>query len=594
MVLLFSALAAQAQTISGTIREADNGPLLRSMVVAAYTPAGILQANTTTDTSGQYDLALPVGQYRVLAYDPTGTHATQFANDAPSFEESPLIAVGTGEIVTLNFALRRGFTITGIVTTSGGVRAGLTVSAYNLSGTRRGFTTTNGAGAYSLVVPAGSYKFVAYDDAGAFAPSFFRDRTSFAEADIVTVGAGGVTPSVDFFLQLGARISGIVTDSAAVPLTNVSVLAYTAAGKFVSFVTTDVDGRFTMTLQPGSYRLVAIDNTFTFAAAFLGGATSFEGSTAITLNAGQVRSGITFRLDIGGLVAGKVVDAATGKGIAGITVAAYNPDGTERTFVTTDANGQYVLLLPSGSFRIAAFDTNLVYATQFYPQQTSFARSTGISATIGQSMTLPPFTLSHGGRVSGTVTDVTSHAPIPGAIVVAYDPTGIAIGEATSLPDGTYRFVLPPDSYRLVASDPALRYAPGYSGQSTNFDHATMITVVTDAETVSDFGLQRGTLVTGSVDGPLHEPAPGVVVTFLDLGGNRVASATAAADGSFQLALLPGSYKILIVDPAGHYAAGYFGGGTLVTATVVAVDATGAPRLTIVVQVFSRRRAVSH
>ena len=62
--LVLFALSASGQTVSGVVREVDNGPALRSMVVAAYNPAGFLQANTTTDTTGHYDLALPAGQYQ--------------------------------------------------------------------------------------------------------------------------------------------------------------------------------------------------------------------------------------------------------------------------------------------------------------------------------------------------------------------------------------------------------------------------------------------------------------------------------------------------------------------------------------------------
>ncbi len=592
IAVFFGAFAAEAQTIGGRVHASADGSLLPSMVVAAYTTSGVLQANTTTDVNGRYDMALPAGQYRMLAYDPAGKYATEFANDAPSFEESLLIAVAASQAVVLDFALPAGFTVSGTATTSGGPRPGLTVTAYNLSGTRRGFTAVSANGLYSMVLPAGSYKLVAYDDAGAFAPAFYRDRTSFAEAEPVVVGNG--TPQANFFLQLGARIFGLVTDSTGAPVENASVYAYTAAGKFVTFVTTGVSGSFTMTLQPGSYRFVAIDNTFRFAAAFYGDATSFEQSPAVTVSAGQIRSGLTFHFDRGGLIAGSVVDATNGNGIAGITVAAYNSDGTERTFVTTDAKGHYVILLPPGTFRLAAFDTNLVWATQFYSMQASFARATGLSATIGQSITLAPFALSHGGRVSGTVTGRTTHAAIAGAIVIAYDAAGIALGQTTTDPDGRYHLVLPEGSYRLVAADPALFYAPGYSGQSANLDQAAEIAVVTDAETTADFALQRGTLVGGGVFDPLQRPVPGIQVTFLDPAGHRVATVSSGADGGFEVSLVPGPYKILLVDPAGRFSATYFGSAALSSATVFVVDATGAPHLTLTMQPFSRRRAVSH
>ena len=594
LAVALCAIAAQGQTVSGTVRDANTGSALRSTVVAAYTTSGLLQANTTTDTIGHYELALPAGHYRVLAYDPSGTYATQFTNDASSFEESPLTSVVAGSIVTINFALRPGGTVSGLVLTSAGLRAGLTVVAYNLSGTRRGFTTANGTGLYSLILRPGDYKLVAYDDAGAFTPTFFRDRTNFAQADIVTVTAGRTIAGIDFFLPSGARASGVVTDAAGVAIANVSLLAYSADGKFVSFVPTGADGRFVLTLPAGTYRFVAIDNSFTFAAGFLESATSFENSPAVTLREGQARTDLAFRLERGGLISGRVLGATSGAGIASITVAAYNADGTMRTFVTTDAAGKYVLLLPPGAFRIGAFDPALVYATQFYPEQKTFSASLPIAAAVGQSATLPPFTLSRGGRVTGTVIDQNTRAPIAGAIVQAYDSGGVVAGSTTTSAAGTYRIVLPAGSYRLVAADPQLRYAPAYNGGATSFDSATPVSVTVDTETTAAFGLVRGTLVIGNVVDASHQPITGVEVTALDLSQNRVASAITASDGSFRLTVVPGSYKFIVIDRSGQYMTAYFGGSSFATASVIAVDATGAPRLTLSVHGSSRRRAVHH
>ncbi|HEY3057214.1 MAG TPA: carboxypeptidase regulatory-like domain-containing protein [Thermoanaerobaculia bacterium] len=585
--------SANAQSINGTVREAQTGAPLRSMVVAAYTSAGALQANATTDANGRYDIALPAGRYRVLAYDPTGTFATQFAADAPSFEESPETVIVALQSVTINFALQRGGMVSGIVLTSGGARAGLIVAAYNLSGTRRGFTSTSSSGAYSLVLPPGNYKIAAYDDAGAFAPAFFRDRTNFAEADIVTVTAGRST-GADLFLQLGARVSGTVTNSSGAPVANAIVIAFSATGSFVTFTTADANGAFMLTIAPGTYRFVAVDNSFTYAAGFLGGASSFESSPPISLAAGQVRSDLSFRLERGGLVAGRVVDATTGAGIAGITVAAYNPDGTQRTFVTTDANGGYVLLLPSGNFKIAAFDSLLVYATQFYPQQISFAQAPWISIAVGQTTSLQPLMLSKGGHVSGTVSDQLTAAPVKGALVAAYAADGSLVATATTSEAGAYRLVLTPGAYRLVAFDPHLLYAPAYLNAATSFDASSPLTITVSTDAKADFALRRGTLVRGSVVDNSGLPAAGIAVTALDLNGDRVASATTVADGSFQLALVPGTYKFVAVDPAGRYRIEYYGGATFADAAKVTVDATDAPRVALTVHLASRRRAARH
>lgn len=561
------------------------------MVVAAYSSSGSLQTNTTTDAAGHYTLPVPSGQYRVLAYDNEGTYATEFANDAPSFEESPLIAVLTEQLVTVNFSLRRGVTVSGSVSTSSGPRSGMIVAAYNLTGTRRGFTATNPSGNYTLVLPPGTYKLVAYDEAGAFAPEFFRAQATFADADSVTVELGRSIPSIDFFLAVGSRISGVVTDSNGVPLPNVAVLAYSSDGKYLSFAPTGADGHFALTLARGSYRFVAIDGSFMFAAGFPAGATSFERSPVFTLSEGQSRSDIAFRLERGGSIMGSVLDAA-GAAISGITVAAFNTDGTMRTLVTSDGSGNYVLLLPAGAFRIAALDPSLQYATQFYPQQKSFAASIAITPVIGQTIKLTPFVLSHGGRVSGSVSDQNTHAAVGGSLIQAYDISGFLIGSTTTAADGTYRMVLPAGFYRLVAADPQLRYAPGYVGGAASFDEANPSTVNLDRVTTANFSLSRGTLVIGSVVDESHQPIGGIEVSALDSARNRIATATTKADGSFQVSVIPGRYKFVGIDPTGRYITSFAGGTSFASATMVSVDATGAPRLTISMPDALRRRAV--
>jgi len=292
------------------------------------------------------------------------------------------------------------------------------------------------------------------------------------------------------------------------------------------------------------------------------------------------------------VVEGRVIDATTGAPIAGIVVAAYNNDGTMRTFVTTDANGRYVLLLPSGNFKIGAFDPAQNYATEFHPQQVSFALATAISSMPGQTLTLPPFLLLQGGRLSGVVTDLVTGARISGAGVSAYTTEGNLVATTTSSAAGAYRLVLPPGTYRVIGFDPQLRYAPAYPNGASSFDTAPTITITANVDATTDLALPRGTIVKGRVVDEAGRPAEGCEVSALDLTGRRVASAITARDGSFQLALVPGAYKFVAVDPAGRYDRVYYGGASFADAAIVTVAASGAPRLTLTIHLPARRRIV--
>lgn len=585
-------LAAAADTaITGIVKNVNGNPL-QAMVAQAYGADGTLQASGTTDVTGRYEFNVLAGSYRVLAFDPNGGFATEFSGDAPSFDESKPTTVATGQTAVVNFTLHLAGKVVGNVNTSGGTPWPMTVAAYNLSGTRRGFTTTDDNGAYSMVLPPGTYKIAAYDERHAFAPSFYADRQTFADGDPVTVKETQTTSGINFTLQLGANVTGIVTNAQLIPLANAVVLAYNAAGVQLAFTLTDRDGTFAMTLPPGTYRLVAVDPSFVYAAGYLNGANSFETSPQLALAGGDARNNLTFALQQGGQVAGTIADAVTGTGIRNISVAAYNNDGTQRTFVTTDANGRYVLLLPPGNFRIAAFDNALVYATQFYPQSNSFAHATAVAPAPGQTITLPPIALSHGGWFSGFVTDKLNGAFIPGIVVAAYDSDGDQVSNGIASAAGRYRMIVPAGAYKLIAYDPQVLYAPAFGGGAISFNASSPFSIAGETESTVSFALARGTRVNGTVVDRSHAPVSDVSVIAYDLEQNQVATTISRTDGSFRFALVPGKYKFLVFDSNGRYGTTFMGGPTFAEAFTVTVEATGAPHLTVIVVPPPKRRAV--
>ena len=156
-----------AGTITGTVRSAATSQPLGSIVVDAYDPAGTLRGSGTTDQSGTYILALPAGSYRVLAWDRLGVWATMFDGNAESFDTTPLTVIGENDVTRRDFALVGGGTVAGsVVRANGSPAAGAVVEVYNLSGTRRAFASTNSQGNYSIVLPPGQYKLIAYDPNG--------------------------------------------------------------------------------------------------------------------------------------------------------------------------------------------------------------------------------------------------------------------------------------------------------------------------------------------------------------------------------------------------------------------------------------------
>ncbi len=576
-ILVAVASAASAATVTGTVQGAGGLPL-SGMVVAAYDATGILRGTATTDATGLYILTLPTGSYRFLAYDVAGVYATAFDGNAESFETSRLRTIGNNG-AQLSFTLVRGGTITGRVRTANDLPAAhMVVEAYNLSGTRRGFTTANVAGEYTLVLPPGDYKVVAYDLAALLAPKFHSGARSFADATPVHVFEGSAT-AVSFTLESAAIVTGTVVEATSgLPLSSMTVYAYTPAGALVSIATTSAGGAYTFSLPAGDYRFVAADDEKVYATGYYGGGRSFEGSVVIDVAAGEQRGNVRLALVRGARITGRV-------NAPDLTVAAYNADGTLHASTTSDAAGNYTLVVAPGQYRIAVSDPTMTFATLFYGGASVFRLAQNLSVTgnvSGIDVTLP-----RGGRISGVVRDALTTLPLAGITVAAYDASGVAIASATTGSDGRYALTVAPGAYRFVASDPQLSYTTSYAGGATSYETTGPVSVQADATITADFTMRRGVRVSGTVTNENGGPLTGIEVFALDASGNRVAGAVANA-GAFTIAVAPGTYRFVALDPDGRYSP------STPTGNITIVQGQPTPTIALTLQGLTRRRSVRH
>jgi hypothetical protein len=298
-VLLFVvALPLQAQSFSGTVRNTDNQPL-GDMTVQVYNASGFLAASATTDSLGRYVMPVAPGTYRLLAFDREGNYAVNFHRGATSFETSVPVNVTSGQFVTIDFILSRGAAISGTVFEAGTARplAGALVAAYNDDGSRRTFTTSSASGSYTLIVPAGGYKVVAYHEAQAYVPEFFVEQRLFASAQVVNAPAAGI----NFTLERGSAVRGRVLEKGtSAPVANVNIVAYDLQGNIRARTETNATGAFTLVVPAGAYKFAAEDENAVFESTFFGDTTQFNAAAAlavdgvsvmeIQINAGRART----------------------------------------------------------------------------------------------------------------------------------------------------------------------------------------------------------------------------------------------------------------------------------------------------------------
>ena len=589
LIALLTAQAILAGTIAGTVTDAQSGAKLPSMVVAAYNSSGALQATATTDSSGRYFLtSLPSGEFRVLAYDQNGIYATTFAGNAESYETSPTVSPDRSGY---DFALIKGGTASGSVARSdGGSVVGITVAAYNLSGTRRAFVERV-SGAWTLVLPPGTYKFVAFDDAGVFAPSFYSEQRSFSAATPVVIESQRPRSNIDLRQRLAAHLSGVVSEALTHrPLSGFVVSAFSPEGVLLATAVSSTTGSFQMSVPDGTVRLVVADPTHTYATGYFGGANSFAQTSGLTLTGGEARADLVLEVERAGFLSGSV--SSRGSAVCCVTVAAYNADGSQRTTARTDSNGAYQLVVPPGDFRIGAFDEALVYAPKFYVDSTTFRGANAISVVRAQNAGPANLTLDRAARVTGHISDSLTSSALGSIMVSAYDSAGFLAGTAVTDATGVYSLGLAAGTFRLVAFDSALRYATAYPQRASTFEGSPAYNLNADTTTSVDFALAPGTRVTGSVVDPSRTGLSGVDVAALSLDGNRVSTTTSQA-GAFTLVLPPGNYKFVANDPSGRYSTMYFNSSwTLANAMVVSVSTSGSSPATLTF--FLQARQMRH
>jgi len=600
ILTLILSVAANGATISGTVTS-DTGSPLAAMTVDAYTTAGALAASGGTTSTGTYSLTLPAGTYRVLAYDPNGTFATSFYVDAESFDTAASIAVTSAQTVTnINFRLvRSGFIVGQVSSSNGASLSKITVAAYNLSGTRRGFTSTDATGSYTLALPPGTFKLIAYDDALSYAPTFFDDATSFATATELTVAATEST-TANIRLPLAAKVTGTITDRATfAALAALRVTAYSSDGNVAAQSLTGSDGKFAMAVRAGALRVVVDDPSGNYATTYVPDAESFSAEPAVTATASSTLI-VNATMVRGGRLAGRVTDHVSGAPLAKITAVAYNPDGTMRSFATSDPTGAYSIVAPPGDFRIGVFDPALIYLPQFYPNQTTFDLAIPQHAIAQQSIGGLDFALRKGARVSTHVASRTSNAPLPAITVGAYDLGGRLLASAITDASGDATLLIEPATVKLLAFDTSLQFATGYYLDARTFDATQPLTLSEGQSLDATFVLADAGRISGVVlDATGTVQLTGMEVIVYDASLQTIANAMSDTGGAFRIALPTGTYIVAATDPKHRYGTVFYSSATTATGALMINVSAGqdvgplAMRLSLA-PTTPRRRAAMH
>jgi hypothetical protein len=371
-------------------------------------------ADADPDAEGWYAMpGLPAGHYFVAVHVWGGVpeYMGEVYNDVVCLDCD--VRVGQAVTVTdgattagIDFALAKGGEIRGRLRSPSGAAVPSRVVAYDGTGklvgdTDRTYDPYHGDGSYAIKgLPTGTY-FVRTANRSGFVDKAYDDVPCPAGQCPPTSGTGvavttGLTTSgIDFTLEPGGAITGVVTGPEGLGAFGGEAYAYDAAGTPVGSVALAANGYYRIPgLNAGNHYVLArgpdslIPQVYD-AVPCLGCDPAASG-TAVPVGAGTT-TGIDFALGRGGRISGHVADAG-GKPVAGATVDIHSASGLRVGTARSDSRGFYHTfdfgLVPGTYFATAAkggaFD-RLLYSG--LPCGTGCDPTTGTPITVSGAAT---------------------------------------------------------------------------------------------------------------------------------------------------------------------------------------------------------------
>jgi hypothetical protein len=419
--------------------------------------------------------------------------------------------------------------ITGrVVDAISGAPLDASVSVYDVYGHDVGYWDTSAGTYVADGLAGGTYFVTARDSSGSHINELYNDIPcdSYSCGDVtagtpLTVLDGRTTAAINFALTPFSKITGVVLDATTeqtVP--GVEVTLYDTQGGWVDWSWAGSDATYEFDgLTAGTYFAVAesdyyLDQLYSGFPCEPASTCQAVLGTPIVVSQGATRSGIDFRLQLGGSISGTVRDETTGDPLDGGWVDAHDAGGDLVAYASIGIGGHFqVFDLPPGNY-FATTSASGDYLDELYDNLPcdsgcTVADGTPIPVTQGREHGGVDFILTpHGsatyGSISGTVNDAASGAPLGSVYLDAVDSLGYWQGSAHTGSAGTYRIAgLSAGSYFIYTSSSLYvdeLYDNIVCDPTCSQTTGTAVTVTAGADAGGiDFHLDLGGWVTGAV-----------------------------------------------------------------------------------------------
>lgn len=572
-------------TISGTVVVAETDVSIGVTLERRFDgdPDYWEYVNSDFFADGDYSFAdLEPGTYRVKSGGPSledGT--TPYAVK----ESSPITLNGT-DVAVAPLVLATGATISGRTTVDdadGDALSGVDVTAARFEDGRyqaerqvvtddSGDYTVTGLrdGTYRLQLQKAGYLGEFYDDL------LSDDVTDPSSGDTdgiqkVVIAGGVPVTGRDAALTPAAVVSGTVTGPQG-PLQDIVASAYrkvvdngvTRWEEFNRYDVTGEDGRYSIDLPAGSYRIGFDDQSDAYASEFFDDQPSVSSPSTRTFTVAPLD---TVTADAELAPAAAISGTVTGPDDAPVyaCVQAFGAgDGPDDQSVpvgdeaSTDENGSYTITgLPAGSYKLSFTGCGGDYVTEYWDDQATFAAGSTVTVVGGATtdqidakLAAAPTTA----RIEGTVTDEKSLSTLSGVearveqsyVDDAGDTQWYDAGSDTTDSSGAYDVdVEGAGSYRVRFTDPEGVHFSEYNGDVAAADDAPSIDLVVGDVKEVDAALAPAAAITGTLKGAVGDACPTAFAVSDTAQTHPYYGSTNFSAGTYLIGELPdGDFKV--------------------------------------------------
>ncbi len=501
-----------APTITGVTGNSTAGYEVKGTADANATveilnAGGAVIGTGTADGTGAFTATIPAGEaganetLTAVAKNASGTESTPTTFQTPADEATVTAPTITG--VTGNSTA--GYEVKGTAD------ANATVEILNAGGTVIGTGTADGTGAFTVTIPAG--------EAGANETLTAVAKNASGTESTPTTFQTPADPNTPVATPIVENVTGSTTKGYEVKGTaevGTTIEVRDAAGTVLGTATTGTDGKYTVTLDPGT---ATANQTLSVVAKNASGtesqpatATTLADVTAPTVDNITGNSGSGYEI--------------TGTADPNTTIEVRDPSGAVIGTGTSDANGDFTVTLPTGTTNPG--DTLTVIGKDNAGNE---SQPTEVLVPADATVTAPTVTGVTGNSVAGY--QVTGTAD-PNATIEIRDADGNVIATGTADGTGSFAVNLPAgtananETLTALAKDPA-----GNTSTPTTFQTPADEVVAPPSVDKVTGNTTQGYQVTGTAE-------LGTTIEVRATDGTVLGTATTGPTGQYTVTLASG------------------------------------------------------